>query len=1389
MASRNSSNRRKEIEDISARRYARKPVATATFAFILLFSGIIIFSVLPLSFFFDPGSFTSKIRLGDFPLGMFIPPPEQNPNINPEDLPDEFWEWLMDNLNQTDIPEDLFDNITIPDDWNLPDDLNIPSDFNFPEDFDWGSIPPDLLPFLAAMWYIGYGPFGPTVNISVAHDTPPRFWRLFVYDEFDGMDWTQTNNTREPLNYVAPYNGADIYQVNINVTVQGNGINVLPLPVLWDSAMILNSPTFNITPTTNLTWNLLTNEYNDAILNLSNTGPDSIDYEITYNVSYNPNVNLTYIRQNINSTPPAQGPSLPGKFLQVPNIPEIDPYIQDFLSTMNPFSTINDTLNTTYAALEYFKTRFRYVPMFSTSSANITRFLINGYGDSKDFATAFTIFLRHLNISARYVFGTIGFGTTTPPWLPLTNQYYWTEVWVPNNTNGGNWVQVDPSPVPYTSYINVGVGYVPINTRIADSRMITDHFDLILTSNVTYSTILNRGVDDFELRAKLLKNYIPVNRTILQPLIKLNFSDMTDNVFLGQIQVDNNNESVLATKFNSSSTVGPHKFNVTWFAVSNSTSTVVTCNGTTNIFINTINGTPTSLFNNISVIRGPVTTFQVLGNLTDPSNGNPVQDQLIEIYVNETNSLIGSGYTDNNGEFLINCTVPTDTHYGVKHFYANFNSTFIANYPEPYPDIQVGEIPGSGSNSSEYKIVIIATTNLTKSYPTPIFLNDNLTVSGTLLFDNSSAFPSQTVSVYETNSSGEFLVGTDSTAGDGSYSVTYFLPIDHDSTFSIKANTSFGNPFIIDSEADPEAEAYIRVNFTIFEVTPITAIRDVTNVFISGQVLEKDLAKNISNEQIEIRLNNSAINVYTTTNETGHFNATFKISVSQTIGVYTINATTTNASYYIWQDDTNWDNFTVDPIWVNITINEVTPLEVTRGETSITLTGWVLHKENTINIANEQMMIRLGNVPINIFATTNANGNFSTTFTLPNTVGGNPISPGSYIINASTTSANYQTFKDDTSKTITVNVSSSISGLSFNYNSFRIGEFITINGRITDNIGNEISGYKANLSVWFNQTELLINNTPITGTSGNFIINCTIPAAQSGEHNITIMFNGSGLYLPINATQKISVFTTPIVQLATLTPVVVSGGFMIISGKVFDDITKVSIMGRVVELRLFDIPITQLTTNSKGEFFYVLPAFDGIFVFQAYFEGNALDSSNGINVLGYTPPENYDWVWIIVIIIAVVIVLFFVGKLYYKRWQVEKFIESIQIKNFKSKLKSLIDGKKYREAIVFLYQVFFSKILEKLKRPPPPGYTFRELMTALVKKIRLDPDLVYPFTSNYEEARYSDHIITPALYSDTFKLFEKLIRKSFEILELIELEEEPEISEPNLPPMESNIQV
>ncbi|NVM00801.1 MAG: hypothetical protein HWN67_00575 [Candidatus Helarchaeota archaeon] len=102
--------------------------------------------------------------------------------------------------------------------------------------------------------------------------------------------------------------------------------------------------------------------------------------------------------------------------------------------------------------------------------------------------------------------------------------------------------------------------------------------------------------------------------------------------------------------------------------------------------------------------------------------------------------------------------------------------------------------------------------------------------------------------------------------------------------------------------------------------------------------------------------------------------------------------------------------------------------------------------------------------------------------------------------------------------------------------------------------------------------------------------------------------------------------------------------------------------------------------------------------------------------------------------------------------------KAIDVKKVEKQLKSLIDGKRFREAVIYSYQIFIELIKGHLNKAPTKSQTYREFIMGIIKETKLDPTLVYPFTTLYEEARYSRHSITPTAYSEANRMFGKLFQ-------------------------------
>ena len=100
----------------------------------------------------------------------------------------------------------------------------------------------------------------------------------------------------------------------------------------------------------------------------------------------------------------------------------------------------------------------------------------------------------------------------------------------------------------------------------------------------------------------------------------------------------------------------------------------------------------------------------------------------------------------------------------------------------------------------------------------------------------------------------------------------------------------------------------------------------------------------------------------------------------------------------------------------------------------------------------------------------------------------------------------------------------------------------------------------------------------------------------------------------------------------------------------------------------------------------------------------------------------------------------------------------IDMRKVEKNILLLEEGKRFKEMVVYLFQVFKDHVISDLGIEHPKSQTYREFSMDLVKKVRLDVNLIYPFVSLFEEIRYSSHPINKGMYTEARKLFDKLVK-------------------------------
>ncbi|TFF89135.1 MAG: transglutaminase domain-containing protein, partial [Promethearchaeota archaeon] len=894
-----------------------KHIGKGTIILLLLLTSFSIMAAMPASFYFNLGEMGENLLNSDM-LEQFMEYIDRFPLFNFTgnmsdffdffDFPtDEPFEPDVEMPDEWDIPD--FDWDDLPEDWGgeippfIPED--IPEGFEIPEGyFPEGMFPEGLDPSMyAALAFLGLGLFGNEAIKAWVNSTPEnRYWRLTTYDTFNNSNWIQSNDTVYNFDYTdkSPVPSDEKYLVWMNITYLRNGSGSLPIPHLWPTGEIMENLSV-ISPAT-IDWELLTDPSDSIIWNATiSDAPSDFTISLVYNATYDETVTPSSIKSNMISQIVDGTPFDPPGTSKYRQIPTLDPIVvADIEKVKNSvFSQSLDLYNTCLAVLEYFKTRYTWVSYVDrTSQFNATALVDLGYGTSADFASNFALYLRAMNISTRVVWGGVGY--TKDSDSPTSNDMYrlsprfYTEVWIPNATNtGGNWLQLDPSPVPKEMFGMTGsMSFDPINPRIPDDRMETYHYILSLLSNISDyhfpANHLNRDSDFYKLNATLYRDAIPISQTMLGETINFTFADITDNIILGY------NDSIDATwadSFDSNSLVGPHRLNASFYSLTNNT--IIVLNGSTAISVNPYNPDP------IIAKRGIDNNFLFYAKLYDPVTGRSLSDNYLGANISQWDLIQNNPcITNQSGIATMNLSVNSSVPIGYNNMSAKFNGTFIISSEYaflPYDDmVYVSAAPSISPNhliqvNLDINISLFKNTEFINDV---IIRNNNVTLLGQVTFDNGTTINNAPVDIHWQNTSGQYDFGTFYTNSSGWYNYTLYISHLHDSSVSVWANTtlSYGTETVSDLYTincqnttsihlyDPSVGDYV--------------VRDFDSIPIHGYLSDPYDAADLSNQEIYLIDKNTGMNISDDgdfiTDANGNFTGTLNIPLEIPVGNYDI---------------------------------------------------------------------------------------------------------------------------------------------------------------------------------------------------------------------------------------------------------------------------------------------------------------------------------------------------------------------------------------------------------------------------------------------------------------------------------------------------------------------
>ncbi|MHA2425220.1 MAG: transglutaminase domain-containing protein, partial [Candidatus Thorarchaeota archaeon] len=414
---------------------------------------------------------------------------------------------------------------------------------------------------------------------TVEPANPAQLWRSSAYDSYDGSGWSKTLTGSSSLSAI-PRNQAinEIYTISMNVSISPS-VEPVEMPALFPNIRVIDN-SFRTVPAGRLVnYTLETDQYDTLLFSPFLVGEIDETILIQYEVTYD-NQDLTHIESHALNGTAAEAP--------IASIYGDVGVILDEIVTNETDQFVNVGRNAYDKAMAvdvYFRTNYELlIDNVSISERpqgqEVTAWFIErGGGLPMDFATAYCVFMRHLNVPARI---TIGYAMGDPDpsggdfrLIQVKHMMFWVEVYIPQDDGPGEWIQVIPLPLPP----GFGGGDLPENLEDADVQIRTGSpnfgFPFLYPPAPQWVEIGNT----FNLSALLFVDQAPTGEGET-----IRFYDLTDGVDLGTAVLEPNAflglwpMANISFTFEPGASLGPHNISAMWisgtYLISNFTTVV-----------------------------------------------------------------------------------------------------------------------------------------------------------------------------------------------------------------------------------------------------------------------------------------------------------------------------------------------------------------------------------------------------------------------------------------------------------------------------------------------------------------------------------------------------------------------------------------------------------------------------------------------------------------------------------------------------------------------------------------------------------------------------------------------------------------------------------------------
>jgi transglutaminase-like putative cysteine protease len=733
-------------------------------------------------------------------------------------------------------------------------------------------------------------------------------------------------------------------------------------------------------------------------------------------------------------------------------------------------------------------------------------------------------------------------------------------------------------------------------------------------------------------------------------------------------------------------------------------------------------------------------TVTVTGNLRYLVSSIPYAGQTVELLL--LGAPLNSTLTLSDGSFTLYWTIPNNTTVG--------NYTLAVRFQSPYP-----WIAGAQALVPQFEIYapgyLWTSFTVTPASPTEVYILNDLLISGTVTWDNSSFYSDSEISLFWGDPLGTWYFMKN---------VTTNAVGDFTTSFQVPADTSVGNRqvwayiyptgYATFGMSAPQTIIVARYSIVITASVNATVVHLGEAITFSGTAQFSN-GTQLNGYYIEIWWGGASLQNVTIT--AGTYSYDYPILYSQTLGIKSGHAQF-NAPTAAFADVTEY--------FADVTVREYIDLYLdtppvvttfTRGDT-ITVTGNVTNDGSYP--ASGVIIAILANGTLTSFTgVTGAGGTFSIDVPIPVST-----AIGIYILTINSTGPYHDVLTSFSSWTISV-YRNSVVGITVTRGAFLPGEHFTAIIDIRDD--QDLAINDVTIHILFNSTEIA---APFLVNGNRQTITLTVPTSWtggSGYFTVRAVYDGDSFTNghSASAAASIHLFTNVSFNLRTA-PRIDPGQTFVIQAELRDP------AGHVIENRSVILGINnasfQLTTGTDGRISYASKAYPAGTVLTITFiliSADVPDIVSGqftinIQTQGGNILQGTDLIIAGILLIGAVIAV--LAYLYIVKGMFRSPVISrgVDIPTKLRNIKKLADAGKYGASITLAYRTFEQMCGTRMGSERTPSETARDYLDRVLQSIPLDAPTVEQFVQTYEEARFSHHEMTRERYEAALRVFTDL---------------------------------